>query len=233
MNGKAQYLARQMVVICVLLALCQAIDAGVIRAPVGVTANDFGEFSSSFPITDLINQSGLSAPYTSGVTNFETYNATHDDDASFDWVSDNPVSLPGNIDFDLGAEFMIDKLALWNDAQIDPEDRGINEFTVFTDDNSAFSSPTNVGSFSAIGFETGSSAKQVFDLTDSLGRYLRLRITSNHGDNVMQAGEIAVSIIPEPSSLVLLAAGAWGFICRRRSGSPSRGRNVSKGRRMH
>ena len=57
-------------------------------------------------------------------------------------------NFPGNVDFDRGSVFTIEKLALWNDSQVSFEDRrSIKLCDVFTDSNSAFSSATHVGSF--------------------------------------------------------------------------------------
>ena len=169
------------------------LTTGVVQGPVASTGNDFGGSN----IANLFNQSGLSAGYTSGVTGFASYNPTHSNSAAGDFFASSP-SFPGNLDFDLGSSFLILSVAIWNDSQVeavDPSTRGIRDFDVYTDDNSAFSSPTFVGSFTAMGEEVETSAKQTFDLTNSVGQFVRLTINSNHGSTFfIQVGEIAFEV---------------------------------------
>src|SRR5262245_6199090 len=104
-----------------LLALARALlcgpappaRAGVILQPASVST-DMGTGLGS--PNRVINQSGLSAGYTSGVTDFDTYIArkpTHNSsDGRNIWGSD--FSNTGNFDFDLGGTYAIGAFALWN-----------------------------------------------------------------------------------------------------------------------
>lgn len=47
----------------------------MIVAPTSVYNNTLGELSGAFAAVNLINQSGLSSRYTSGVTDFDTVNS--------------------------------------------------------------------------------------------------------------------------------------------------------------
>ena len=195
--------------------------AGVMRAPVASTHNDFGEFDATLDIGNVFDQSGLSANYVSGVTEFDTFLADHLPAVnSLTYGSTIDPSFPGNIDFDLGNLYTISKVGLWNMWF----NRGIEEFTVFTDDNPAFSSASNVGTFTAATqLAPDPYPKQVFDVTDSNGRYVRFRVESSHFSITLNFGEIAmetsVNPVPEPSTFAvwpLLGLTITGAFWRRR-----------------
>lgn len=70
--------------------------------------------------------------------------------------------------------------------------------------------------------DTGVAAWPVndFDLTDSVGRYVRLTIDSNHGDSFRtKFGEIAFDVssaaVPEPTSFAFLATAGLALVVRR------------------
>lgn len=104
-----------------LIVGSQAVFAQFILSPVSVTETGMGTFASGTSLTNIINHSGLDAhPFTSGVTSFDTYFTPNDkfsqnvdgtkwqSDLSFD------VSVVGNIDFDLGESYKLDRIAVWN-----------------------------------------------------------------------------------------------------------------------
>ena len=179
--------------------------AGAILSPVSVTGNTLGTFGGS--TANIINQSGIPA-FASGVTDFDTYMAGSPTHAVFGgsnaWSSVEDV-VTGDLDFDLGGLFQIGKVALWNQAAASQD---INGFTILTADNAGFIGATDVGSFNA---SDANRIGQVFDIADSIGRYVRLRITSNHGSaRFTTLGEFAVDVsdapppVPLPASLPLL-----------------------------
>ena len=71
------------------------------------------------------------------------------------------------------------------------------------------------------------TVKQVFDLTDSMGRHVRIKINSNYGDTLLQVGEFAfgtadLAVVPEPLSIAMFGIGAlglFGYSRRRRQTS--------------
>lgn len=93
----------------VAVLLVASAQAGVIIQPVGVstTANEF------FSIENTIDQSGMTAGYVSGVTDFSTYlTATgHGNSAADLWQSN--LTFPKLVSFDLGASIPIGGFALW------------------------------------------------------------------------------------------------------------------------
>src|SRR5688572_6202367 len=103
-------------------ALLWSVDlrAAVMLSPVTVET-DMGESGPGGEVENMINQSGLDKPYTSGVTDFDEYFTTGDPafaqaTAGNNWQSETQFTVPvtGNVDFDFGAVYSIDRLAVWN-----------------------------------------------------------------------------------------------------------------------
>ncbi len=207
--------------------------ADVIRSPTSVVLNTMGEYGPNFQDTDVIDQSGLSAGFTSGTSDFDTYlasNPTHEGNSLHAWYGSLNV-VTGSVGYDLGASHSITRLALWNIGNNDdipsiPFGSNVRGFEVYTSAVGDFSAETLVGSFVAGSGSVGflKVGAQVFDVTDSVGRYVRLRITSNYGaTHATGFGELAFATaappppsIPEPSTVMLLAAGMMAVVSRRR-----------------
>ena len=102
-----------------------------------VFTNDFGEYSETYDIGNVYDQSGLSQSYVSGVTDFDSFAATttniltgNQDDA---WFGERDAPLPGNLDFDLGSNQRITQIAMWSWTLGDSN--ALDEFDVFVDDD--------------------------------------------------------------------------------------------------
>ena len=98
-----------------VLASASASQAGVIIQPKAVTVNIGGELLN-FPAFNMINQSGLSEKYKSGVTNFDEYvggKPKHSADAG-EWLSTGPLSM-ATVTFDLGEVYEFNGVAIWNE----------------------------------------------------------------------------------------------------------------------
>ncbi len=201
-------------------------SADVIRSPTSVISNSAGDYSATFSSSNMINQSGLSAGFTSGVTNFDTYIASNPTSTANDvngWDSPSNPIYPITIGFDMGAVYSLSRLALWNDASGSTADT--QNFKVYTASNAAFTGATLVGSFTnpqGVG-GGGQDPATVFNLALTSARYVELQIDSNYGNSVATVGEVAFATngtsVPEPATLALTLAGvaAVAGIRRRRS----------------
>lgn len=180
----------------------------------GTIYNESG-FYGGYPAVRAVNQSGLSITYTSGVTDYDTYVASspkHYGSSSSNGVFDQ---LPTFIDLDFGSAITFTDFGLWNDNDY----QGIKNFNILVSNNSAFSSATTLGAFTAY-FNTASNPNgalvdhsnaldiQLFDLGSVTGRYVRVEVLSAHSNTYSNFGEFIfggsisnnVSAIPEPAS---------------------------------
>ena len=208
------------------LAAASSAQAAVILAPTVVVSNSMGEYSSDADIGNAIDQSGLSTSYITGVTNYATYLAsspTHFSAGGHDlfWRSDNGT-VTGSIIFDLGDLYSVERLAIWQGESSGAKSStpNVNGIILESSQDLAFSSPSALGSFNVDrGLNATAYPVNDLDLTDSVGRYIRLTITSNYGNPVRSSfGEIAfgVNSVPEPSIPLLLGPALVAVLLKRR-----------------
>lgn len=221
-------LATSLVVTAFAFAATSA-HADLILQPVGAstTMGTVNPTSGSLDMT--YDQSGLSTPYISNVTDFDAYiggNPTHElaVNPSNAWTSATDPTYPGVVDFDLGGTFFVESLALWNLGG--GFDFNLREFRLLADDNAAFSSPVTLGTFDAS--PSGSSVAapvQTFDFASTSASFVRLEILSNQGtiggatgSTNVGFGEVAFNVtsVPEPSSMALVGVGIGLVGLRRR-----------------
>jgi len=209
-----------------LLAMDSPVQADLMLQPAAATTN-MGETSPLGPISRVRDQSGLAASYTSGVTDFSYTNATKH--AGFSplntWLS-APSVTTGQIDFDLGGTFTVTSFALWNAGEPSASPFNVNynviDFRLLADDNSTFSSPTVLGSFTADPTGRGGYIDdvlaQTFQFAPTSASWVRMEITSNGGDDHTGIREVAfgTTAVPEPSSLLLTSLLALAFTIGRR-----------------
>lgn len=214
-----------MMIVGAVLLCGAAANAGVIHQPVSATTT-MSSWYSGTPTNSLCRENGLLTTYVDGVTNFYTYTQSglHRFNSpglltanAASWAGYLGV-LTGNVDFDMGTTHSdISALALWNWGGSDPVN--VKNFTLLTDDNASFSSPTTLGSYVASGGgDAFNQPAQVFTFGGTPERYFRMSITSNYGSTQLTAmGEIAFGSVPEPTSMGLLGLGALALLRRRRA----------------
>jgi hypothetical protein len=197
-----------------------AAGATTILSPVAAPVNTVGEWGTCCDIGNAFDQSGLSLGFTSGVTDFDVYMASSPMH-SFNYLDQEFIGpedvLSGTIVLDLGASFLVDRLAFWNE-----DATGVAEMTVSTSDDPNFVvGVTDHGTF----FPTDNPytdpgtdyAADVFALYPAHDRYVRLDITCPDTSlNTCGIGEIAFSAIPEPTTALLLGLGMAGLAVRGR-----------------
>lgn len=200
-------------------------EAEFIVSPTSVVSNSMGESTSSRDIGNVIDQSGLSGGFVSGTTDYSDYlltSPTHSTSKlGVSWLSNS--APPGNIVFDLGAEFTIERLAIWQGGPtFKASTLAVNGITLETSRDLAFTIPNAAGSFNVPSQDVGASSHPVndFDLTDSVGRYVRLTINSNYGaPGNVSFGEIAFDVsstpVPEPSSIFIVAVAGLSLFAGR------------------
>ncbi len=180
-----------------------------------------GDFGSPFALVNAINQSGLSAGYTSGVTDFASYTAgaTHSSPGSINSGFTNTRSLPQIFSLDIGSMQTIDGFAIW--ANENPG--SLTSFNLWADTDNNFGNGVGslLGSFNVSGSSTISSADVGSFLAVST-QYLHIDATAP-SDLIVGIGEFALrsaaAAVPEPTSLALLTIGLLGLGFKRRSGS--------------
>ena len=103
--------------------MAEPTPAQFVLSPIAVVATNITTYNETISATNLINQSGIETPFVSGVTVFNTYFAdpfrmlaNSGDGGTNNWQSEVAFDLgyQGYIDFDLGAVYQINKLAIWN-----------------------------------------------------------------------------------------------------------------------
>lgn len=201
-----------------LLSLSSA-HAGVIYQATSISSPDGSEVNN--PISRLIDQSGLSASYISGITDFDSF--TSSTTAAF--IGQNNIggvggatSSTATFDFFLGSIINLGGMAIWNQAGT----ASLRFFDVFgSTDGSTFSFLTS-GEMPAPSSTTAEPA-HIFSWAPAAVSYIRLVTLENFGFstatrlNEVAFNQVAISTVPTSGSLAFLLFCAAGIFATSRS----------------
>lgn len=175
-----------------------------------------------------IDQSGLTVGYTSGVTDFASYvlqAPRHEGENSPQNYAASSSIPPLVVDYDLGATHDVLQLAFW---QYPHASSGPTiDFSVYTSNDPGFTNSAFVGSFTALIDGTGlgapGTAMQVFDLTDTSARYVRMDVLRVDNANGTGWSEVAfeVNVVPEPASICFATLAVFVCVIKRLPKNPA------------
>lgn len=185
----------------IALGLSHAASAGTIVGATSVTSNT--EWGSNYSVSHLIDQSGLSASYTSGVTDFDSFTAstTHTTVApNFEWFAANGT-YQDTLIFDLGSALSINKIAVWNE-----ESWGTDSVTISYATDSLFSDEVTLGSFALTDHPLSQDyVADVLSFNFVTAQFFKFNVFGSTGDAVA-LGEVAFSSVPGVSEVPVPAA---------------------------
>lgn len=191
--------------------------------PVSAASNN--EFNGSVPAANTINSSGLVA-------------GQHSASVGDNWLTANLGNIsggtwPANLDavvisWDLGTSYDLTSLHLWNHNEVGNTHRGVASAMVDVSEFSNFSSSTTI-SLASILQAPGVATYIGTDYSlVATGRYVRFRNMTKFthpgtGDTNQYLGISEIrfegTLVPEPSSVLLLGIGGVFMLMRRQRGS--------------
>jgi hypothetical protein len=191
------------VYLCIVMGSANA--ASIIQ-PIGVTTNGGTDV---FDVVNLINQSGLSTGYSSGITDFDSFVSTTTGIGGIGGAGSAP---PVNFDFDLGGIIHVDAIALWGQGS---GSASLVEFDLFASNVQDFSTSSLLGNFTIPNLSA--TLANVFSFAAIDAQYFRVAATRNNGfSSATRFDEFAVrgtaAAVPTPAAVWLLGAGLIGII---------------------
>ncbi|MEP7365341.1 MAG: PEP-CTERM sorting domain-containing protein [Acidobacteriota bacterium] len=203
--------------------------AGVIVQATGISSPQGTQSASGYELIQIVNQSGLSAAYTSGVTDFDTYLASTTHNSGDEYTTTNTGftntlgGFPQIITFDLGGVYSISGLGFWATANIGT----VTQFRLFADNDGDPNNGVGTqlgGTFNALANGGAAGPGQVFSFGTTLTQFIHLYVDDSSwidnevypgiGEVVFNAG--ASSEVPEPSTTMLVLIGVAGIAIGRR-----------------
>lgn len=188
--------------------------AGPIVQPAAVSSNFAIGYVSR--LSKIIDQSGLSVGYTSGVTDFDAYTAvaTHDQTtATFAVGFTNNIGLPQEFTFQLSTPLTIDGISFWGFDECG----SVTAFDLFADRDGSFRNGAGalLGSFSPV-IQPGAS---VFSFPATTTQFVHLVATDSYllgVEAIPGIGEVAFRQVSEPSAFTIAFPLLGLFVAGRR-----------------
>ncbi|MEM9838821.1 MAG: hypothetical protein AAF830_06645 [Pseudomonadota bacterium] len=190
-----------------------------IVAPVAISSPEGS--NPGFPIADIINQVGLDAAYTPGVTDFDSYTAStlHDD---FDGTgfTNTESNGPQVFTFSLASLTTVDAIAIWNTGSVG----AVTSFSLEIDDDTDRSNGVlgTVLAQQALATNSGSQSAQVFAFSEVTSMVFHVvGLSSLAPPDFYGLGEVAFrsasAPVPVPGALPLFIAGIGALAAKRRA----------------
>lgn len=200
---------------CIAALMGGPASAATIVGAVSATASSE---LAGFGIGNTIDQSGLSANYVSGVTDFDAYIAgapSHNFSANLEWFTDQNSAT---LDYDLGQVLNIDRIAYWNE-----DGAGVGSIDILgSADGVNFTSLATGLIPTDLPIDNDYFA-DIFSFSTIAAQFIRLEVSGcpqvNEGFDGCGMGEIAfssVAAVPVPASGVLLLSGMVAVFAARR-----------------
>ena len=187
--------------------------AGVVITPESFSVSSPDPSNPTEATNNIIDQSGLSANYVSGVTDFDSFVASTT--ATFSGQADlgGAGAPPSFFEFDFGEVVDVDAVAIWNQSG----SASLDSFNVETSLLSDFSVSQVFGIFTMSIFGGAFPiAADVFTFNSDNFRFLRINNLTNAGfSSATRINEVAfrqVSQVPEPGYAGVLAI-ALPIVC--------------------
>jgi hypothetical protein len=179
----------------------------------------------SEPLSQAIDQSGLSTTYTSGVTNFQTYVAgapTHTNTGAAgttDFIGSASSAADVStrvITFDLGELLVVEEIAFWSFflGSTAPQ---ITSVDIEASQDASFTTPVSLGTFTPAATFSATQPVQVYDaFAATVAQFIRF-VNIDTSSSSVAFGEVAfgATAVPEARAWLMMSAilvGAIGTI---------------------
>ncbi len=202
-----------------MFAIPLSSTAGVVVGATSVTSPQGA--LTGYPLNNIINQSGLSAGYTSGVTDFATYTASTTHSSLFSGVTGftgMATNGPQQFSFDLGSTLTIDAISIWNTFSVG----AITSLELYWDNDNNWGNGVGGQLVGPSALTPSDASAQVYGFDVVATQFIHINaLSSLQAPDFYGLGEVVMSqaaAVPTPSIAALMGLGliGLGFTRRRR-----------------